>query len=282
MGKLLVDIRASYGKLSKGEKKIADYFLDANNEGRYLTITELSNVIGVSESTIVRFARKMNCNGYQEFKLLIAKEERRFVNKSINSNDGPKKIYAKICDDIYSTLLKTRDNLSDELLDNAYQDIISAKKIMLFGVGNSHSVCMDFYHKLFRLGLDVQVAQDSHFAVIGACQMDETSLFIGVSHSGYTIDVIDAVNMAKNKGAKIICVTSDNKSPLAKLSDIILLTSSDEINYRIMGLTSRFSQLAIFDTLYSYIVTKNEATKELIQTIEDAIFIKRVPNKKNK
>ena len=280
MGKLLINIKSCYPKMSKTEKQIADYLFANSNNLTPVSITELSNLTGASEATIVRFAKRVGCAGYQQFKLQLAKEERHIVNKSISKTDGFLDMYQKVCDDIYASLLKTRTNLSNDVLEQAYQYIINSKSIYLMGVGSSYAVCLDAYHKLSRIGLDVHICFDSHFQIISACQSNEQSTIIVVSHSGYTRDIIESINVAKANNAKVILITSDKKSPAAKISDVVLCTSSDEINYRILGLSSRYAQLAIFDTLYSYIVTNNDNVPDIIENIENTILIKRVSVKK--
>ena len=266
--------------MSKTEKRIADYLMENANNLSPVSITELSTLTNASEATIVRFAKRVGCSGYQQFKIQLAKEERHIASKSINKSDGFLDMYNKVTDDIYASLMKTKDNLSNDLLEEAYQVLMSAKRIYLMGVGNSYAVCLDAYHKLSRIGLDVHICFDSHFQIISACQSNENSAVIAVSHSGFTRDIIESITVAKENNAKIILITSDKKSPAAKLSDVVLCTSSDEINYRILGLSSRYAQLAIFDTLYSYIVTNNEQVPDIIENIENTILIKRVSVKK--
>ena len=282
MGKLLINIKSCYPKMSKTEKRIADYLFENANNLAPVSITELSKLTDASEATIVRFAKRVGCVGYQQFKLQLAKEEKHIANKSISKDDGFLEMYQKVCDDVYASLIKTRSNLSNDVLEEAYKCIINAERIYLMGVGNSYAVCLDAYHKLSRIGLNVHICFDSHFQIISACEANERSTIIVVSHSGYTRDIIESINVAKANNAKVVVITSDKKSPAAKLADVVLPTSSDEINYRILGLSSRYAQLAIFDTLYSSIVTNDDKVPDIIENIENTILIKRVsPKKKN-
>ncbi len=280
MGKLLIEIRSQYSKMSKTEKKIADYLLSDSNGLKPLTITEFALATGASEATIVRFAKRIGCAGYPEFKLLLAKEEKHIVNKSIEDTDDFMNMYSKISDDAYASITKTKVNLNNQLFEDSFNLINNSKKIILMGVGESYVMSLDFYHKLLRLGYSVYISLDSHFEVISSCQSDENTVIIAITHSGYTRDIYEAITIAKKKGAKVITITSDIKSPIAKESNIVLCTDSDETNYRVLGLTSRYSQLVIFDTLYSYAVIHKEQAKENIEFIEDSITIKRLAKKK--
>ncbi len=266
--------------MSKTEKKIADYIMHNPSNRVPLTITELSNATGASEATIVRFAKKIGCDGYQQLKIMLAKEEHHIINKSISEEDNFIQIYSKICDDIYTTLIKTKETTSNETFQKAYDLISKADHIYVVGVGNSASVCSDIVHKLLRLGYNAMAICDSHFQVIAACGVKQNDLVIAVSHSGCTKDILETTNIAINGGAKVIAITSDTKSPLAKISDVCLSACSDEVNYRLLGLTSRYVQLAMIDTLYTYIAMKNTDAQKNIEKIEDIILNKRILVKK--
>lgn len=283
MSKLLIAIRSKYSEMSKTEKRIADYIFNNFATLKPMTITEFAVVTNSSEATIVRFVKRIGCDGYSQFKIWLAKEEahHHIVNESILDSDDFLSMYSKISDDVYSSFIKTRDELTNEVLEQAYNLITSAKKIVLMGVGNSYAMSLDFYHKLLRLGFNVQSTFDSHFELISACQSDENTLLIAVSHSGYTKDIYDAVTTAKEKGAKVLTISSNKKSPIAQCSDVVIQTNSDEINYRILGLSSRYAELLVFDTIYSYAVLHLDKAKELIEDIEEKITLKRI-NKKTK
>ena len=283
MGKLLIEIRSKYSEMSKTEKKIADFIFNNASSFKPMTITDFAKAADTSEATIVRFVKRIGCDGYSQFKILLAREEthNHLVNESILDTDDFVSMYSKISDDVYSSFIKTRNGLTNELLSSAYNLINSAERIILMGVGNSNAMSLDFYHKLLRLGFNVQSIYDSHFQLISACQADEKTLIIAVSHSGFTKDIYDAALTAKEKGAKILSITSNAKSPIAQLSDVVIKTNSDEINYRILGLSSRYAELLVFDTIYSYTVLHSDKARNLIEDIEQKISIKRI-SKKNK
>ena len=279
MGKLLINIRSSYTKMSKTEKKIADYLLQ-NSHHAPLTITELSEKTGSSEATIVRFAKRIGCDGYQELKILLAQEDNHVVNRSIEDGDQPQEIYRKLSDDVYSTLLRARKNNDDSVFDEACTLILKTKYLLIFGIGNSYAVAFDMNHKLLRLGLKSSAVGDSHLMLIDATASDKSTLVVGISHSGCTRDVVDACAIAKKNGSKVIALTSDAKSPLAKVADLILLSESDELSYRLLGLTSRYAQLAIIDTIYTMIAMRNRKTQENVEKIESIVLAHRYYKKK--
>ena len=277
MNKLLVEIKSKYSKLSKTEKRIADYLFQNTDSIHPMTITDLSKLVGVSEATILRFVKRIGCSGYSQFRFMLANHAgSHIVNASIDKGDSFIEMYSKISDDVYSTLVKTREGLSNKLLESAYEAIINADQILVVGVGNSYVMSLDLYHKLLRAGFNVRPALDSLFGFISSSQLTKRSLLICITHSGYTKDVFDCAEAAKHNGARILTITSDPSSPVAAQSDIVLRTCSNEIDYRVLGLNSRYSELLIFDTLYSYIVTHSENVENTIKSIEDNISVKLV------
>lgn len=277
MGKAIANIRAKYSSLSRTEKVIADYLLEKPEGLLSMYITELAEECGASEATIVRFARKLGYDGYPALKLELAKEaETRPVNKSISAEDSPIDIFSKVCEDIYSSLEKTKNQISHEALEICCKRILAADKILVLGLGNSASVATDASHKMFRLGLHAHPYTDNHMQAIATAHTDERSVVIGISHSGASRDILDAMQIARSMGAFTVAITNFERSPINKVSDVVLNTVSDETNYRILGLSSRIAQLAIIDTIYSYLASNIDGARDRIEKTEAALGTKKI------
>ncbi len=276
MEKTLLKIKILYDSFSKTEKKIADFVMENPRRLISLYITELADECAVSEATAVRFAKKLGFDGYQGLKLAVASEtEVKPVSENIKKDDSAYKIFGKVCDDIYCSLEKTKNSIDGGALEKACEKILSADRIMIFGLGNSASVCIDAAHKMLRLGLNATAYTDNHMQAIAAAHADGKSVAIGVSHSGQSKDIVEALKTAKQNGATTVALTHKGKSPIDKASDIVLETVSDEMNYRILGLSSRIAQLAIVDTIYSYLACRLGKAEEEIAKTESALRQKK-------
>jgi len=277
MNKTSLNIKLMYNEMGKAEKKIADRIFE--NPGKLISssIVEFAEECGCSEATIVRFAKRLGLSGYQELKINLASEKRNLpINSSIKPDDASFIIYEKLCNDIYLSLEKTKKSLDPDSLDNACKKIINAKKIVLFGLGNSASVAIDASHKFLRAGLNAIAYNDNHMQVIAASHLDKDDVVIGISHSGASKDIIDALKISKERKATTIAITNKGKSPLLKFTDIPLFTSADETKYSILGLNSRIVQLAIIDVIYHYILLNlEEKALESIKETERALVIKK-------
>ena len=171
---------------------------------------------------------------------------------------------------------KTKNSISQSALQNCCEKLLTAEKILILGLGNSASVAIDASHKIFRLGLNAAAYTDNHMQAIAVSHTDEKSVVVGISHSGKSKDIAQALQTAKEQGATTVSLTNIGDSPIAKMSDIRLYTVSDETNYRILGLSSRISQLAIIDTIYSYLVCHLADSEERIAQTESALKSKKM------
>ena len=170
---------------------------------------------------------------------------------------------------------KTRKVLSEKDLNNVCNTIIKADKIIIIGLGNSSSVAADIAHKLLRLGLNAVAYTDNHMQSIAISHLKENDFVIAVSHSGSSKDIIECLKLAKSKNVKTAGITNYGRSPLIKFCDFVLNPAADEINYTILGLNSRISQLAIIDCIYYYLVSHMQSSIKSINETEQALKSKK-------
>ena len=277
MEKISLNIKMLYNDMGKAEKQIADWIFANPGKIISLSIVELAELCKCSEATIVRFSKRLGLSGYQELKISLAAEGGgSAVSSSIKAEDEPLHMYEKICNDIYLSFEKTKKSLKADSLTEACHKIASANKIVLFGLGNSASVATDASHKFLRAGLNAVAYSDNHMQVIAASHLCENDVAIGISHSGSSKDIVDALRLAKEHGATTIAITNNGKSPLLKYTDIPLFTSADETEYSILALNSRIVQLAIVDVLYHYVVLNHsEKAQESIKETEHSLLTKK-------
>ena len=262
-------IRTLYKEMGPSEKKVADYILDNTYAAADLSIRELAEKSGSTEATIVRFSRRLGFSGFGALRIGMAREisASSSVSSRIEPEDSCFDIFEKRINDIAVALQNTETVLDPAELQKATQSILAAKRIVIFGLGNSASVAQDAAHKLLRLGLNAQACSDNHLQAIIASHLEKQCVAIGISHSGASRDIVDALVLAKGRGATTVCVTNYGKSPITACSDICLFTKAEETHYSILAMSSRIAQLAIFDAIYTYIVVHLE--KIAIRAIYD-------------
>ena len=267
MESLMHKIRSLRKDMGPGEKRIADYILKNPQNITNLTITELAEACGCGEATIVRFARRLGFAGYQSFRLGIAAEfnSASALDSTIQKKDTCYEIFQKRINDISKALKYTESVIDTEQLELAAKTIMATSRVVIFGLGNSAPIAMDAAHKFLRLGIDAQSCCDNHMQAIVSSHLDENSVAIGISHSGSSRDIVEALNLAKGKGATTICLTNYGNSPILNVSDIKLYTQAEETKWSVLALSSRIAQLTIFDAIYAYIVINTD--KKSMQAI---------------
>lgn len=277
MDRISLQIKLMYDKMGKAEKKVADWIFENPGEIISLSIVDLAELCKCSEATIVRFSKRLGLSGYQELKISLASEGGDpVVSTHISNTDTAFEIYQKVCNDIYISLEKTKKSLNGKYIDEAAKKLCSANKIVVFGLGNSSPIALDASHKFMRAGLSAVAYTDNHMQVIAASHLTENDIAIGISHSGSSKDIVDALKVARSHGATTIAITNEGKSPILKQSDIVLSTSSEETQYNILALNSRIAQLAIIDTLYFYIVfNRSEEALNSIKETEHSLLSKK-------
>ena len=277
MDKTTLKIKVLYDKMGKAERQIADWLIKNPGEILPLSIVDLAERCDCSEATIVRFSKRLGFSGYQELKISLAQESNAATaSTNITAEDTLSEIYDKVCNDIYCSLERTKLALDQNSLKSACEKISAAKKIVIFGLGNSAAIALDASHKLLRAGCNAFAYSDNHMQVIVASHLAPGDVAIAISHSGSSKDIVEALKIAKEAGATTIAITNSGKSPIQKFSDYLLFTASDETKYNILALNSRIAQLSIINAIYFYLVYhKSEKTLESIKETERALLNKK-------
>lgn len=278
MESIIHKIRFSFKSMGPAEKKIAQYLLEHTGEIIDVSISELAVRCGCGDATVVRFSRRLGLDGYQELKLRIAAElnASSSIGTEIQKDDSCFDIFQKRITDITDSLRNTESVLDPEQLEKAAQVIMNAHRIVTFGLGNSAAIAQDAAHKFLRLGLASQACSDNHMQAIVASHLKRGSVAIGISHSGASKDIVEALRLCKVCGATTICITNHGSSPIVECSDIALFTKSEETKHSILAMSSRIAQLAIFDSIYTYIVLNSDkSAKNAIYNTEIALQHKK-------
>lgn len=269
----ILKVRSLYNSFSKTEKKIADYMFENINKVIYMSITEFAENCEVGETSIIRFCRSIGLKGYQEFKLILARESvnpKENFHERINDADDIEGIINNITNVNIEAIRNTSQILSKERLQKAVNAILVSDKIDIYGVGASAFTAGDAKYKFMRIGINCEFFGDPHLQCMSAVNLTPKSIAIGISYSGSTKDTVDSLSIAKKAGAFTIAITNFEKSPITKYADVVLLSSAEETPLRSGALTSKIAQLQLLDILYTAVALKMEdkASKNLDKTGE--------------
>ncbi len=263
---IILKIKSLYPDLKPSEKRVADYILTNRESFIYSNLTSASKAAGVSEATFVRFSKTLGYEGYRDMHIAMAVSdqsprqtdlEEGIEDLSVDADTTFTEIPDRVIGSSICALNNMKKTVSIEEYTKAVDALESARRICVFGLGNSAFVAQDVVNKFTRLGMFVQASTDSHAQITYAVSMGPEDLAIGISHSGKTQQTIEALRLAKEQGARILCITNFESSAVANLADIRLLTASHEKTLQSETLVSRLSQLAIIDMLYLGLIQKN-------------------------
>ncbi|MGM9540400.1 MurR/RpiR family transcriptional regulator [Anaerovibrio sp.] len=247
-------LRSVYQDLTKSEQRIADYITNHADEIMDKTIPELARNTNSAEITISRFCKKLGFSGLQGLKIALAAElssagDVRF--QEIQKDDSYEQVAGKVFGSISEGLQDTLKILDYDAVDRAIAVLSRARRVAVYGFGNSATVCRDIETRFLRFGMLVQAYDDVSQQLTSASLLTGEDAVIAVSHSGSTLNLLKTVEVAKKSGAQVIVITSYAQSNLAKLGDIVLTGMGREVHYRSESVASRLIHMAITDVLYT-------------------------------
>ncbi len=275
----LLRIKGAIEVFKPAERAVAEYVLTHPEEVMHMSISEAARDMEVGESTVIRFCRALGYKGYQEFKLRLAQdlvEPVEFIHENISFSDSTADLAQKVFQTNIQAVANTMKALDPEMIEVASKALAQARKIDIYGVGYSSFTALDAKLKFVRLGLSADSYGDAHLQAMAAAALGRADVAIGISHSGSTKDVVDALAAARKAGAATISITNFSPSPITRVSDLVLLTASPESPLGGEVLTSRIAQLCVLDVLsVALAVTLGEACLELIKKTSEAVKKKR-------
>ena len=248
-------------QFTKSEQKIHHYLTANKTRVLYLSLTELCEASGVAEATVLRFFRKLEYKGFQDFKYSLAQE---LAMEKAPSDEGT--YMDKIRNNMVQAVEESADLIDENELNQAIQVIADKENIVIFGVGSSGIAGLDMQSRLLRIGRQANAVIDPHFQVMLASSLNDKSVVIAISISGGTKDIVDSVKIAKEKGATIIVLTNYLKSPLSQYADHILLGSAKENPLDSGSLVSKMAQLFLIDVLCTGVAVKDVEEAEKVQS----------------
>lgn len=253
-------LRSVYQDLTKSEQRIAGYIME--NAARIMeqTIPELAGNTKSSEITISRFCKKLGFSGLQALKIALAAElsnagEMEF--REIGDKDTDEQVAAKVFQNIMDGLQDTLKILDFQQVAKAVKVLQRARRVAVYGYGNSATVCQDIETRFMRFGMVIQAYADMSQQLTSASLLTKEDVVIAVSHTGATIKLLEAVRVAKRAGATVIVITSYAQSNLAKLGDVVLTGMGREVHYSSESVASRLIHMAITDVLYTAMARSN-------------------------
>jgi len=249
-------IESKYDGFTNVEKTVADFFI-ANHKLQDFSAEKISGLLFTSKASLSRFAKKLGFSGYREF---IFHYQDSFNQESTKEEGHVKDILSA-----YQELLNKSYNLINDAQIHSVAKLISAKKrVFVYGMGSSGLAAREFESRFMRMGVDVEAITDSHMLTMNSVRLNGDCLVIGISISGATKEVVNALKEAKEKEATTILVTSKNIAEFRNLYDeLILVSVRKNMDYGNV-ISPQFPILVVMDAIYANYLQEDRKNREAL------------------
>ena len=279
----LARLKALLDQLPPAARRIADEILTNPDAVLGMSVAELASAARVSEGSVISLVQQVGAKGFPELKIALAREVsagRRLLHGDVEAGDDPARVLDKVTASHLQALQDTRDVVDPVAVRRAVELLCEAERIEIYGVGTAAPVAEDAAARFLRLGLNVKSVIDPHAQAISAGFTTPRVATLTISHTGRTQDTLVATRLAREAGARTICVTNYGSSPLSELCEVVLHTAASETRHQVEAMSSRVAQLLIVDVLYAAIgAARWEASLAAISRSYDILAMKRVPPK---
>ncbi|MBN1553966.1 MAG: MurR/RpiR family transcriptional regulator [Phycisphaerae bacterium] len=258
-------------RLTDAEKRVGAYFLD-HPKAAYLSITEVVETSSLGYGSIIRFCRKLGCAGFQEFKVLLARE---LAADEAASRDAAAGSVSAYLEKIRSELADTGKLIDEKVLHQAAQAVSRAPHVLVAGIAGSEPLAVGFNYRLSRLGVHSLALSEGYNLAIRAAALQAGDVLFAISFSGATKDILTAAEVAKRNKATVISLTNFLRAPLVELADLNLFSATDRDPMH-CEIFSNISLNFVLDVLFAEIFRIRKNAEESVVKTFNAVSDRRI------
>ena len=258
---ILSQLKVMRDTMSKSHKKIADYICEHYDKAAFMTAAKLGEKVGVSESTVVRFAAEIGYEGYPEFQHVlreIIKNKLTAVQRMeiTSSKFAEKDILSTVLSSDIEKLRQTLENVSVADFTEAVNTIITSKRIYILGARTCFSIAnfLGFYLNLMSYDVRLITTNSASETFEQIFDAGEGDAIIAISYPRYSRRTLNAVKYSSDRGASVIAITDSELSPIYPYADHKIIASSDMSNF----VDSLVAPLSIINAIIVALVMRNE------------------------
>ena len=238
MNDLITKIQSELPGFSKGQKQIARFILEHYDKAAFMTASRLGVTVGVSESTVVRFATELGYDGYPHLQRALQEMIRNKLTSVQRMEVAGDRMGGR---DVLQTVLHadtdmirvTLDEIDRDAFQGAVDALMGAKRIYILGVRSSSALAsfLGFYFNL--LFENVTLVHTNRVSEIfeQVLRVGPGDVLFGISFPRYSKRTLSAMKYARDRGARVIALTDSQLSPLARVADHVLLARSDMASF---------------------------------------------------
>ena len=269
---ILALIQENMNTFSKGQKRIAAFILESYDKAAFMTASRLGKKVGVSESTVVRFAAELGYDGYPDMQKSLQKMIRNRLTsvqriEVTNDRIGDQDLVSMVLQSDMEKIRLTLEELDRSAFDNAVKAIVSAKRIYIIGVRSSAAIAsfLGFYFNLIFDNVVNVTAGTASEMFEHLLRVGEDDVVIGVSFPRYSSRTVQAMSFARDRKATTVAITDSEASPLAPICKYTLKARSDMASFG----DSLVAPLSLINALLVAVSrAKNDDLANTFQTLE--------------
>ena len=252
-GSCIARVRAKARDGSRAAKKIVRLILDAPAKVRDVSLRSLAAACDTSPATVTRFCRDLGYNGFKEFQLDLAvalAQSEPVSLEELGRGASQEEIIRQVFECNRRSLAETERLLDTKVLTKVARLIRRAKRVVFLGIGGSGQVARQAAERFMSLGLIATAVTDPYEQLFASASLGRGDVVVGISHTGETSQVIEALCATRGKGVRIVGLTNYPQSSLARAAEFTLITAFPEQRMNVAVSSSRIAQMCIIDSLY--------------------------------
>lgn len=259
-------IRMRLPSLTPLEGKVAAAILDRKDIDAATPLKEIALVTGVSEAMVVKVAKKLGFAGFREFRQGLIdyyRSDTAGLHAEILPDDTAGEIVQKVFRTAMQALEETFAILDLKAFDRAVDFLFQAKQRDFYGLGGSAQIARDVSHKFLRIGIRTTVFDDAHMMAMSAALLTADDVAVAFTHSGSTVAVLEALELARRNGARTIAVTNYADSAVAGIADVVLCSTAQNSPLLGENATARIAQLNLLDAIFVAVAQRDRKAADL-------------------
>ena len=280
---ILAQMLQEYDSFTRSERKIVDYVLEHQKETQYISITDLSAECEVAVSTVSLFCRKLKLAGFNDFKLELARaalsagDSKDRLSGEILPEDTPGLVMGKVLHTVQEELNNAYHMLAEKAVTRAVDLLRGAGQVLCLGQGNHSVVALAAWAQFSTTSPKFKTIQDSHMQTVALSTLGREDVVLYFSYSGATHEVLEAAEVIRSRGARLILVTRYLNSPASAYADTVLLCGPNEQPFQFGSSAALIAQLYVVEVLLSEFVRRDpEGAERCRQSVGKALTQKCV------
>lgn len=255
-------IKEQYDHIFSAERKVADFVLQNPQKAVDSNVSELAKQSGVSDATVVRMCHHIGYTGYYQFRISLARDlgKKQYGSSALaESRDAVEKLFQEYA----QTMLAIGSRIDADVMWNCVNLLKTCKEAHIMAVGNTSPLAQYMGFRLGRLGIKSTYNVAAEYFMNHVNLADEDDLLIAISQSGTSRQVIQGLELGKEKGLKSIAITAFAQSPVSNLADYVLLSTGKEEPFSSYKGYAHMNETAVIDALLNFVTNE-----ELIKTTQ--------------